>query len=246
MSKNKPGSAVVVGVGARKGLGAALCRRFGGEGLHVFAAGRSQDKLDLVVEEIMDAGGWATAVVADASSEDDVKSLFSRVASDGPVLEVAAYNAGNNRWAPLLDTDAGLFEDLWRVCCLGGFLVGREAARRMVKKGRGSILFTGATASLRGRPPFAAFASAKAGLRILVQAMAREFGPQGLHVAHVVIDGVIDGDVIRRRMPDYAESKGADGLLDVDAIAEEFWKLHCQHPTTWTQELDLRPFKEAF
>jgi NAD(P)-dependent dehydrogenase (short-subunit alcohol dehydrogenase family) len=161
-------------------------------------------------------------------------------------LELVAYNAGNNRWSPLLDTSAQMFEDLWRVCCLGGFLVGREAARCMAPRGRGSILFTGATASVRGRPPFTAFASAKAALRSLAQAMAREFGPQGIHVAHVIIDGAIDGDKINQGLPEYAKSKGEDGLLNIDAIAAAFWYLHTQQRSAWTQELDLRPFKETF
>jgi NAD(P)-dependent dehydrogenase (short-subunit alcohol dehydrogenase family) len=239
-------SAIIVGVGPRAGLGGALSRRFACEGLHVFVAGRTAAQLEAVASEIRDAGGVATPVVTDTTREADVLRLFKTVQDNGPPLDLVTYNAGNNRWSPLLDMDARMFEDVWRVCCLGGFLVGREAARCMVPRGRGSLLFTGATASIRGRPPFTAFASAKAGLRSLAQAMAREFGPQGIHVAHVIIDGAIDGDKINQLLPDYAKSKGEDGMLNIDAIAASFWYLHTQHRSAWTHELDLRPFKEPF
>jgi NAD(P)-dependent dehydrogenase (short-subunit alcohol dehydrogenase family) len=142
--------------------------------------------------------------------------------------------------------DDAFFENVWRLCCFGGFLVGRESARRMVPQGSGSILFTGATASIRARPPFTAFASAKAALRAVAHGMAREFGPQGIHVGHVIIDGGIDGDQINSRFPGYKEKKGDLGMLDIDAIADAFWTLHTQHPSAWTLELDLRPYKETF
>jgi NAD(P)-dependent dehydrogenase (short-subunit alcohol dehydrogenase family) len=242
----KQAAAIVVGVGPQAGLGAALSRRLAREGLHVFVAGRTTAQLEGVTAGIRQAGGVATPLATDTTREADVLRLFKAVQESGLALDVVAYNAGNNRWSPLLDMSAQMFEDLWRVGCLGGFLVGREAARCMVPQGRGSILFTGATASVRGRPPFTAFASAKAALRSLAQAMAREFGPQGIHVAHVVIDGAIDGDKINQGLPEYAKSKGADGMLNVDAIAGAFWYLHTQHRSAWTQELDLRPFKEAF
>ncbi len=134
----------------------------------------------------------------------------------------------------------------WRVAAFGGFLVGREAARRLAPSGKGTIVFTGATASLRGKPPFTAFASAKAALRSLAQSMAREFGPSGIHVAHVVIDGGIDGEKLNTAVPQLKEKRGADGLLNIDAIADAYWHLHTQHPSAWTHELDLRPFKEPF
>jgi len=240
------GIAIVVGVGAVEGLGARLCERFAREGLHVLAAGRTRERLDELVAKIGAAGGAATAVPTDTTREAEVLRLFE--AADGLApgsVEIVAYNAGNNRVKPLLEMEAAFFEDTWRVACFGGFLVGREAARRMAAQGRGTILFTGASASLRGKPPFAAFASAKAGLRSLAQAMAREFGPQGVHVAHVVIDGGIAGERLRR-FADFAKAKGEDGLLDLDAIAESFWMLHAQQRTAWTHELDLRPYKEPF
>lgn len=244
---SEPGrpTAVVVGVGAEAGLGAALCRRLARGDLHVHAAGRTPANLQAVVGAITAAGGRATALPADTTSEADVVHLFDRAAAAGP-LEVAVYNAGNNQLGNFTEMEAAFFEQVWRVTCLGGFLVGREAARRMLPRRRGTILFTGATASIRARPPFIAFAAAKAGLRAIAQGMAREFGPQGLHVAHVVIDGGIDGERLRTAAPGFADAKGAGGLLDIDAIAETYWQLHLQHRTAWTHELDLRPFKEPF
>ena len=191
-------------------------------------------------------GGQATPIVADATQEDQVAALFERVASAGSPLEVVVFNAGNNRRLDLLATSAREFESYWRVGCLGGFIVGREAAKRLVSQGHGSLLFTGASASLRGRPGYAHFAAAKAGLRVLAQAMAREFGPRGVHVGHVVIDGGIDGERLRSALPQLAAERGDDGLLQLEAIAEAYWQLHRQPRSAWTFELDLRPFKEPF
>lgn len=240
------GSAIVIGVGARAGLGAALCRRFASEGLQVFAAGRTGQKLESVASEIERAGGSAVPVVMDTTLEDDVVRLFDTVEVRGEPPEIVVYNAGNNEFRPLLEMDAQFWEDLWRLCCFGGFLVGREAARRMLPQGRGTLIFSGATASIRSRPPFTAFASAKAALRALAHGMAREFGPRGLHVAHVIIDGVINGDRVNERFPQFKEQRGEDGMLDPDSIAAAYWGLHRQEPTAWTLELDLRPYKEPF
>jgi NAD(P)-dependent dehydrogenase (short-subunit alcohol dehydrogenase family) len=243
---SKPG-AIVVGVGAEAGLGAALCRRFARGGLHVLVAGRTESRLNAVVDSIRRAGGSATAVPTDTTREDHVIRLFDAAERElGAIPAVVAYNAGNNRFADFRTSEVTLFEDMWRVGCLGGFLVGREAARRMVAGGRGTVLFTGASGSLRGRPGFAHFAAAKAGLRMIAQAMAREFSPQGIHVAHVIIDGGIDGERLRTAVPDFVKAKGDGGLLDIDAIAEAYWQIHSQHPSAWTHEIDLRPFKEPF
>ena len=237
-------SAIVLGVGASQGLGGALCRRFAREGLHVLAGGRTPEKLDALVGEIRAAGGRATPHVADATQPGDVVQLFEAAESVGPVA-IAVYNAGNNRMRPLLEMDDAFFEETWRLCCFGGFLVGREAARRMLPAG-GTLVFTGATASVRARPPFTAFASAKAALRALAHGMAREFGPQGLHVAHVVVDGGIDGDQLNSRFPQFKQGRGEDGMLAPDAIADAFWALHTQERSAWTLELDVRPYKESF
>jgi len=246
MAASQQGGAVVVGVGASRGLGAALCRRFAREGLHVFPAGRSAERLEKVAAEIVDAGGNASPVVADTTQEADVARLMNTAAEQAGGLDLVAYNAGNARIGKVADMEAAYFEETWRVTCLGGFLAGREAARHMAARGSGSILFTGATASLRARPPFTAFASAKAALRALAFGMAREFGPQGVHVGHVVVDGAIRGDQLLERMPQVEERLGEDGMLEIDAIADAFWALHSQHRSAWTLELDLRPYKESF
>jgi NAD(P)-dependent dehydrogenase (short-subunit alcohol dehydrogenase family) len=235
--------AIVVGVGAEAGLGGALCLRFGREGFHVLVAGRTPVRLEAIAQRIRDAGGQATAVACDTTVEADVVRLFDAA---GAAPEVVVFNAGNNRIANLAEMESAFFEDTWRVACYGGFLVGREAARRMAPAGRGTVLFTGATGSLRGKPPFIAFASAKAGLRAIAQGMAREFGPQGIHVAHVIVDGGIDGERLRVGLPAFVASKGEDGLLKPEAIADAYWFLHEQDRTAWTHELDLRPYKEAF
>jgi len=213
----------------------------------VLVAGRTEPRLQTVVESLRRAGGSGSAIATDTTREADVLRLFDTAERElGAVPEVVAYNAGNNRFADFRKTEVALFEDMWRVGCLGGFLVGREAARRMVPAQKGTVLFTGASGSLRGRPGFAHFAAAKAGLRMIAQAMAREFSPQGIHVAHVVIDGGIDGERLRTAVPDFVKAKGEDGLLDIDAIAEAYWQIHNQHPSAWTHEIDLRPYKEPF
>ena len=242
-------TAVVVGVGAERGLGAALCRRFAAEGHHVLVAGRTPDKIGQVARTIVAAGGSAEPVAMDATREEDVARLFDRAMAPGEGFEpadIVVSNAGNNQRIDFRALTARQFEDFWRVGCLGGFLVGREAARRLVPLGRGTVIFTGASASLRGKPGFAHFAAAKAGLRMVAQSMAREYGPQGLHIAHVVIDGGIDGERLHRRAPELIEKRGDNGLLGIDAIAEAYWQIHRQARSAWTQELDLRPFKETF
>jgi len=242
-------TAVVVGVGAERGLGAALCRRFAAEGYHVLAVGRTLEKLVRVVRAIGAAGGSAEAVPGDATREEDVARLFDQAMSPGEGREPAdlvVFNAGTNQRIDFRELPAAVFEEFWRLGCFGGFLVGREAARRLVPLGRGTVIFTGASASLRGRPGFAQFAVAKAGLRMVAQSMAREYGPLGIHVAHVVIDGGIDGERLRERFPKAAEERGAGGLLEIEAIAQAYWELHRQPRSAWTHELDLRPFKEPF
>jgi NAD(P)-dependent dehydrogenase (short-subunit alcohol dehydrogenase family) len=239
-------TAIVVGVGSRQGLGAALARRFAIEGHRVIVSGRTEEKIAEVVRAIIDGGGKAEAFRADATVESDVVALFDFAQDSGHVVDLVVFNAGNNVRHDFRTMPAELFEQTWRVATFGGFLVGREAARRLTPLANGTIIFTGATASLRGKPPFTAFASAKAGLRSLAQSMAREFGPSGIHVAHVVIDGGIDGDKLNTAVPQLKAQRGADGLLNIDAIAQAYWHLHAQHRSAWTHELELRPFKEPF
>jgi NAD(P)-dependent dehydrogenase (short-subunit alcohol dehydrogenase family) len=240
------GTAIVVGVGSQHGLGAAIARRFAAEGHRVIVSGRTKEKIAQVVGAIIDDGGKAAAFVADATIESDVAALFDFAEGSGNTVDLVVFNAGNNVRHDFRTMPAELFEQTWRVATFGGFLVGREAARRLTPLGTGTVIFTGATASLRGKPPFTAFASAKAGLRSLAQSMAREFGPLGIHVAHVVIDGGIDGEKLNSAAPQLRIERGADGLLNTDAIAEAYWHLHRQHRSAWTHELDLRPFKERF
>jgi NAD(P)-dependent dehydrogenase (short-subunit alcohol dehydrogenase family) len=239
-------TAIVVGVGSEQGLGAALARRFAAVGHRVIVSGRTEARIARVVRAIGDRGGKAEAFTADATIDSDVVALFDFAQASGHVIDLVVFNAGNNVRHDFRTMPAELFEQTWRVAAFGGFLVGREAARRLAPSGKGTIVFTGATASLRGKPPFTAFASAKAALRSLAQSMAREFGPSGIHVAHVVIDGGIDGEKLNTAVPQLKEKRGADGLLNIDAIADAYWHLHTQHPSAWTHELDLRPFKEPF
>jgi NAD(P)-dependent dehydrogenase (short-subunit alcohol dehydrogenase family) len=239
-------TAIVIGVGAAAGLGAALARRFAREGLHVFLGARNGERIEALAAELRGRGLAASALAMDATQPAELTRLFDAAAAVSECPELVVYNAGNAHLGPLLEIGDAAFEAVWRLGCFGGFVAGREAARRMLPRGSGTIVFTGATASLRARPPFTAFASAKAALRAVAHGMARELGPQGLHVAHVVIDGTIDGDQVNRRLPQLRERLGPDGMLAPDAIAEAYWQLHLQPRSAWTLELDLRPYKESF
>lgn len=237
-------TAVVFGVGASKGLGAAIARRFAAGGLHTVVVGRSQDKLDAVMAEIGATGAACSAHVADATQAEDVQAAIHAADTIGPV-EAVICNVGNNLPLSFDDLTAELLEQFWRTCTLSGFLAAKAALPELVANG-GSLLFTGASASLRGRPGFAHFSAAKAGLRSLAQALAREYGPQGVHVGHVVVDGVINGELVRNAFGDYLDNLGPDGSLEPDAIAEAFWQLHSQPRNAWTFELDIRPYRESW
>jgi len=239
-------SAVVLGVGPERGLGATLAKHFASKGLHVFIAGRSENKLNRVASSIVKKAGQVTVVVADATKEDEVKHLFELIKGQGLPLHIAAYNVDSNIPSPLLDTETETFNHLWQQNCLGAFLFAKQAVTSMKPNQQGTIFFTGATASLRAKPPFTAFASAKAALRALAQGLAREFSAEGIHIVHTIIDGVINGDRAEQQFSAYYKSKGQEGLLKLEAIAETYWSMHCQHPSAWTHELDLRPFKEPF
>lgn len=236
----------VLVVGAGDATGGAIARRFAREGYVACVTRRHADKLAPLVAAIETAGGKARAFGSDARKEEDMIALFDTIEREIGPIEVAVYNIGANVNFPIRETTSRVFFKVWEMACLGGFLLGREAAKRMVPRGRGTILFTGATASVRGRAGFAAFASAKHGLRAVAQSMARELGPAGIHVAHVVIDGAIDTAWIRENFPDRAALKSQDGILDPDAIAENYWLLHSQPRSAWTHELDLRPWMESW
>ena len=240
MASNK---AVVIGVGPERGLGGALCKRFAAEGLHVFVAGRTAESLELLAAAIRELGGEATAVVADTTDEAAVVALFDQVVEAPGEIALAVYNAGNNTPGRIVDMDTEYFERAWRVGCFGGFLFGREAVKRMLPRG-GTLIFTGASASLRGRAGFGAFSAAKGALRNLAQAMAKEYGEEGLHVAHVVIDGGIAGDKIINRFPDMVKARGEGGLINLEGIAAAYWFLHHQPRDGWSFEVDLRTSKE--
>lgn len=237
---------VILGAGAPNGVGGALARRFGREGCHVVVSGRTQAKVDATAHEVVSAGGSAEGFSADVTCQDSLDALFAHISAIGQPLEAVVFNAGSNRPIAFEALTAEEFEDYWRVGCLGAFLTAKRAMPVLAKQGSGSLFFTGASASMRGRPNFGHFASSKAGLRNLVQALAREYGPRGVHVAHVVIDGVVDGDIVQNRFGGYIESLGEDGALLPDAVADAFWSIHQQHRSAWTHEIDLRPYKEAW
>jgi NAD(P)-dependent dehydrogenase (short-subunit alcohol dehydrogenase family) len=240
------GVCLVVGVG--DGLGSALARAFAAEGYPVCMTRRARnlDALDEVASSIRASGGAAHAYGVDARSEDEMVALFAAIELDVGPLEVVVFNIGANVRFGIRETTARVFTKVWEMACFAGFLAGREAARSMVPRGRGTILFTGATASVRGREGFAAFAAAKHGLRAVAQSMARELGPEGIHVAHVVIDGAVDGVFIRSNRDDVDELLAQDAILKPEDIAQSFVALSRQPRSAWTHELDLRPWRESW
>ncbi|HYF57578.1 MAG TPA: SDR family oxidoreductase [Burkholderiaceae bacterium] len=241
-----PARRAILVVGAGDATGSAIARRFAREGFVACLARRDVAKLEPLVARIREAGGEAHGFGCDARDEEQVVALVDRIEREVAPIEVAVFNVGGNVRFGLLETTSRVYRKVWEMACFAGFLTGREAARVMAPRGRGTIVFTGATASLRGREGFSAFAGAKAALRALAQSMAREFGPRGLHVAHVVVDGAIDTAFIRERFPERHASKAQDGILDPDHIADAYWMLHAQPRDAWTHELDLRPWQEAW
>ncbi|MDH1264088.1 SDR family oxidoreductase [Pseudomonas sp. GD03944] len=242
MSQEK---AVLV-VGAGDATGGAIAKRFAREGYIACVARRNADKLAPLVEEIEAAGGRARAFGCDARIEEQVIDLLATIEREVAPIEVVVFNIGANVQFSITETTERVYRKVWEMAALAGFLTGREAAKVMLTRGRGTILFTGATASLRGRANFAAFASAKFALRALAQSMARELGPKGIHVAHPIIDGAIDTAFIRDTFPELYQRKEQDGILDPAHIAETYWQIHCQPRDCWVHELDLRPWTETF
>jgi NAD(P)-dependent dehydrogenase (short-subunit alcohol dehydrogenase family) len=242
---SRKGAVLIAGVGASMGLGAAIARRFAAGGYPVAVAGRSADKIAAVAGELTAAGAAAIGLVGDVTNAGDVGRFVAEAQTLGP-LAVAVHNAGGNRPAPFLKVSEALFEQHWREHALGGFHLAQAALPALLAAGGGSLIFTGASGSLRGKANFAPFAAAKAALRALAQSIAREFGPQGVHVGHVVIDGGIEGERLLSFRPGLLDERGPDGMLKIDAIAEAYWTLHHQHRSAWTLELDLRPWSENF
>ena len=241
-SKNK--AALVIGAG--DATGGAIARRFAREGYIACVTRRSADKLEPLVEAIRAEGGRAQGFASDARKEDDVIKLVDDIERDVGPIEVMVFNIGANVPSSILEETARKYFKVWEMACFSGFLAGREVAKRMVTRGRGTILFTGATAGMRGAANFAAFAGAKHALRALAQSMARELGPKGIHVAHVVVDGAIDTAFIRENFPERYALKDQDGILNPEHIAENYWYLHTQPRDAWTHELDLRPWIERW
>jgi NAD(P)-dependent dehydrogenase (short-subunit alcohol dehydrogenase family) len=242
---NSSDKAILV-IGAGDATGGAIARRFAREGYIACVTRRSADKLQPLVAQISAAGGRALAFGCDAREEESTVALFAQIEREIAPIEVAVFNIGANVRFPITETTARVYRKVWEMGCFAGFLMGREAARVMLPRGRGTILFTGATASLRGREGFAAFAGAKHALRALAQSMARELGPQGIHVAHPVIDGAIDTEFIRSNFPQRYALKEQMGIVNPDSIAEAYWQLHRQPRDAWTHEIDLRPWMEAW
>lgn len=233
-------------IGAGDATGGAIAKRFAREGYIACVTRRSADKLEPLVQEIRAAGGEAHAFGSDARKEDEMVSLIEHIESQIAPIEVAVFNIGANVRFGITETTARVYFKVWEMACFAGFLMGRETAKRMLPRGRGTIIFTGATASLRGRDGFAAFAGAKHGLRALAQSMARELWPQGIHVAHPIIDGAIDTDFIRSNFPERYALKDQDGIVSPDAIADAYWAIHQQPRNAWTHETELRPWLEAW
>ena len=242
-----PETKVALVIGAGDSTGGAVARRFAREGFFVCVTRRHGDKLGPLVQQIEAGGGKARAFASDARREEDVTELFETIEREIGPIEVVSFNVGGNVRFPIRETTTRVYTKVWEMCALAGFFAGRAAANVMVPRNRGTILFTGATASVRGGAGYAAFAGGKAALRALAQSMARELGPEGIHVAHVVVDGAIDTDFTRQRAGDrYEERKSADGILNPESIAENYWMLHAQPRDAWTHELDLRPWSETW
>jgi len=242
-----PNPAAVI-IGAGDATGGAIARAFAAEGLTacVNRRARNADQLEALAQSIRDDGHRARAFPADARVEEEMVALFGQVEAEVGPVEVAVFNIGANVNFPITETTVRVYTKVWEMACLGGFLMGREAAKHMTPRGRGTILFTGATASLRGGSGFSAFSGAKGALRMLAQSMARELGPRGVHVAHTIVDGAIDTEFIKGRHPDFDNAKAQDLILNPDAIAANYVMLHKQPKSAWTHELDLRPWGEKW
>ncbi|TDQ99299.1 SDR family oxidoreductase [Paraburkholderia silvatlantica] len=236
----------VLVIGAGDATGGAIARRFAREGYIACVTRRNADRLAPLVAQIEAGGGEAHAFGSDARKEEDMIALFADIEARIAPVEAAIFNIGANVRFGITETTARVYHKVWEMACFAGFLMGREAAKVMLPRERGSIFFTGATASLRGREGFAAFAGAKHALRALAQSMARELGPQGIHVAQIIVDGAIDTAFIRENFPERYKLKERDGILNPEHIADAYWTLHQQPRDAWTHELDLRPWLEPW
>jgi NAD(P)-dependent dehydrogenase (short-subunit alcohol dehydrogenase family) len=242
---DKKGTVLVSGVGSSGGLGAAIARRFAKGGYPVVIAGRSEEKLQSTLTELVAEGATAKMQLLDVGDVKSVVKVIEETESEGSI-EMAVHNAGGNNPAPFLEVTQDSFTTHWREHTLGAFLLAQTVLPYFLERKRGTLIFTGASGSLRGKAKFSPFSAAKGGVRNLAQSLSREFGPKNIHVGHVVVDGGIDGERLNRRAPKLKAERGVDGMLNIDAIAEAYWMLHHQHRSAWTLELDLRPWSENF
>jgi len=235
-------------IGAGDATGGAIARRFAREGFETCIVRRARhlDTLQELASSIADEGGSAHAFGVDAREEEEMVDLFAKIEKDIAPLGVVIFNIGGNVNFPITEMTSRVYRKVWEMSCFAGFLAGREAAKVMIPRGKGTMIFTGATASVRGGPGYSAFAGAKHGLRALAQSLARELGPKGIHVAHSIIDGAIDTAFVAERFPDRYATKDQDGILRPSEIAENYWHLHRQQRSAWTFELDLRPWMEKW
>ncbi|MDE2146721.1 MAG: SDR family oxidoreductase [Burkholderiales bacterium] len=240
-----PSKAILV-IGAGDATGGAIARRFAREGYIACVTRRSADKLEPLLQQIRAEGGQAHGFGSDARKEEDMVALVGQIEREIAPIEVAVFNIGANVRFPITETTTRVYTKVWEMACLGGFLMGREVTQAMLPRGRGTIIYTGATASLRGREGYAAFAGAKHALRALAQSMARELWPRGIHVAHAVVDGAIDTEFIRSNFPERYALKAQGGIVDPAHIADAYWQIHQQPRDAWTHETELRPWIETW
>lgn len=243
MTKTSKPIALIIGAGDH--LGSAIARRFAKEGFHIVATRRRGD-LDTLVKDVQALGADATALHSDARDEQQVIELIEKIESELGPIQVTVFNVGGNVRFGITETSTQVYRKVWEMCALAGFLVGREVAKKMLPRQQGTILFTGASASLRGNSGFAAFSGGKHALRALAQSMSRELGPQGIHVAHIIVDGLIENEATKEFLPDLYASKEADGIIQPDDLAEVYWQLHKQPKSAWTFEQDVRPYIEPW
>lgn len=246
MTDNRTGKKAILVIGAGDATGGAIAKRFAREGYIACVTRRQAEKLAPLVDEIRAEGGEAHGFGSDARKEEEMVALVEQIERDIAPIEVAVFNIGANVRFGITETTARVYFKVWEMACFGGFLMGRETAKVMLPRGRGTIIFTGATASLRGRDGYAAFSTAKQGLRALAQSMGRELWPKGIHVAHPVIDGAIDTEFIRTTFPERYALKEQGGILSPEAIADAYWQIHMQPRNAWTHETELRPWMEAW
>lgn len=246
LKDDRPKAAIIFGAGALPGIGAAVAERLLSGGLQVYITGRNSEKLEQTVSELKKVSSNITSKIVDVTDRNQIEAAFQQVDRDGFCLDLVVHNVGTNRPGGFLDITPEHLEKSWRADCLSGFYIGQQAVKIFESRGEGTIIFTGASASLRGKAMFAQFSSTKAGLRNMAQAMAREFSPKGIHVAHIVIDGLVDGDRLRTLAPQWLKKLGDGGALNTTDIADSYWQIYQQHRSAWTHELDLRPYKEPW